>query len=120
MSANVQRGDDFVFLLDREHVTVSDIANTGDDELVRMAHEWLDGYSARFFLTVARNYQPIADSNRNTFDSHDDSVLFPNAAALLAHLPALVRGTPNALWVILARQDIEDTVRAALTAIKPN
>jgi hypothetical protein len=85
-----------------------------------MANAWRREHSARFFITVARNYQPIAGSSLNTFDSHDDSVLFPDKAALLAALPTLSRSTGGSLWVILAKKDVEDGVRAAITAFKPH
>jgi hypothetical protein len=115
MTTGLHAGDSLVFLLDRTIVTDKDLADTGDDELVRMANEWRQHHSARFFVTVARNYQPIAGSTLNTFDSHDDSVLFPDKAALLAALPTLSRGTGGCLWIILATKDVEDAVRAAIT-----
>jgi hypothetical protein len=115
-----EAGDDIVYLLDRTRVTDEDLAATGDDELVRMANEWRQEHSARFFCTVARNYQPVAGTNLNTFGSHDDSLLFPDKAALLSALPMLARASGGYLWVILATQDVEDTVRAAITAFKPN
>jgi hypothetical protein len=120
MANELRAGDNLVYLLDRTIVTDDDLADTGDDELVRMANEWRQEHVARFFITVARNYQPIAGSGLNTFDSHDDSVLFPDKAALLAALPALSHGAAGALWVILATPDVEAAVRAAITAFKPN
>src|SRR5260370_35297985 len=97
----LRAGDNLVYLLDRTIVTDDDLAATGNDELMRMADEWRREHSARFFITVAHNYQPIAGSVLNTFVSHDDSVLFPDKAALLAALPTLSHGTGGHLWVIL-------------------
>jgi hypothetical protein len=118
--ATVLRGDNLVYLLDRTIVTDHDLAETGDDELMRMGAEWRREHSARFFFTVARNCQPIAGSELNTFDSHDDSVLFLDKAALLGAMPTLSRGTGGSLWLILATKDVESAVRAAITAFKPN
>jgi hypothetical protein len=119
MSA-LRPGDNIVYLLDRSHITDEDLADTGDDELERMATQWRQGYVERFFVTVARNYQPIAGTDLNTFDSHDDSLLFPDKAALLAALPELARLTRGALWIIVATHDVEDAVRSGITAFKPN
>jgi hypothetical protein len=118
--AALQPGDNIVYLLDRTHVTAEDLAAMGHDELVRMADEWLKEHPDRFFVTVARNYQPVSGTKLNTFDSHDDSVLFPDKAALLSALPMLARASGGYLWVILATRDVENAVQAAITAFKPN
>jgi hypothetical protein len=120
MKLELRPGDSIVYLLDRTRVTDGNLVDIGDDELARMADEWRAQHHERFFITVARNYQPIAGSELNTFDSHDDSVLFPDKAALLAAMPTLARETGGSVWVILASQDVEDAVRAAITAFKPN
>jgi hypothetical protein len=116
----IKPGDNLVYLLDRTRVTDDDLADIGDGELTRMATEWREQHHERFFVTVARNYQPIPGSDLNTFDSHDDSVLFPDKAALLAAMPALSKGSAGSLWVIVATPDVEDAVRAAITAFKPH
>jgi hypothetical protein len=117
MSTGLHAADNLVYLLDRTIVTDDDLADSGDDVLVRMANEWRREHSARFFLTIARNYQPIAGSEHNTFDSHDDSVLFPDKAALFAALRTLALGTGGARWIIVAAKDVETAVRAAIKPV---
>jgi hypothetical protein len=114
MSTGLHAGDNLVYLLDRTIVTNDDLADSGDDVLVRMANESRRERSARFFLTIARNYQPTAGSALNTFDSHDDSVFVPDKAALLAALRTLALGTGGALWIILAAKYVATALRAAI------
>jgi hypothetical protein len=111
----LQPGDNIVYLFDRERVTPTLIANIRNSELTRMAAEWLQQYTHRFFLTVARNYQPIAGTELHIFDSHDDSVLFLDRDAYVERLPQLARVTAGYIWVILAAEDIQDATRQALT-----
>jgi hypothetical protein len=107
-------GDSIVYLFDRDHVSEADLETIDNTVLKRMAQEWRRQYAHRFFATVARNYQPIAGTGLNTFDSHDDSVLFADKTALLEHLPRLASSTPGFIWVILATRDVEDAVRAVI------
>jgi hypothetical protein len=112
----LQPGDNIVYLFDRERVTPTLLANVRNPELTRMASEWLQQYAHRFFLTVARNYQPIAGTEFHSFDSHDDSVLFLDRNAYVESLPQLARVTAGCIWVILATADIQDATREALAA----
>jgi hypothetical protein len=107
-------GDNIVYLFDRDHVTEAELDKIENAVLKRMATEWRQQYTHRFFATVARNYQPIAGTALNTFDSHDDSVLFADKAALLEYLPRLARHTPGFIWVVLATEDVEHAVRAVI------
>ena len=107
-------GDNIVYLFDRETVTDSDVEDVHNSVLKRMASEWLQQYTQRFFLTVARNYQPIAGTELNTFDSHDDSVLFQDKAALLAMLPRMSSAWQGFIWVILATSDVGDAAHAVI------
>jgi hypothetical protein len=107
-------GDNIVYLFDREHVGHAELANIQNQALTHMAAQWLDQYSHRFFLTVARNYQPVAGTKLHTFASHDDSVLFLDQAALLEQLPTLTRATAGCTWVMLATEDVVDAFRAAM------
>jgi hypothetical protein len=108
-------GDNIVYLFDRDRVSESELDRVIDNAaLKRMASEWRQQYTHRFFCTVARNYQPIAGTTLNTFDSHDDSVLFADSAAFLEYLPRLVSFAGSFIWVVVATKDIEDAVRAAL------
>ena len=109
-----QPGDNIVYLFDRERVWHDDLAKMRNAALTQMAAEWLQQYPHRFFLTVARNYQPIAGTDLHTFDSHDDSVVFQDKSELLEYLPQLSRVTAGFIWVILATEDIVDAFRAAL------
>lgn len=110
----LRAGDNIVYLFDRDQVTEAELDKIENSVLKRMATEWRQQYTHRFFATVARNYQPIAGSALNTFDSHDDSVLFADKAALLEHLPRLARYTAGFIWVVLATQDVEHAVRAVI------
>ena len=112
-------GDNIVYLFDRETVTHSDVEKVRNSVLKRMASEWLQQYTQRFFLTVARNYQPIAGTELNTFDWHDDSVLFQDKTALLALLPRMVSAWPGYIWVILATGDVRDAAREAIGPEEP-
>jgi hypothetical protein len=112
----LQPGDNIVYLFDRERVTPALLASIRNDELTRMASEWLQQYTHRFFLTVARNYQPIAGTELHTFASHDDSVLFLDRDAYVECLPQLARLTAGCFWVMLAAEDIQDATRKAVTA----
>jgi hypothetical protein len=107
-------GDNIVYLFDRDHVTEAELEKIDNAVLKRMASEWRQQYTHRFFATVARNYQPIAGTALNTFDSHDDSVLFADKAALLEYLPRLAGYTAGFIWVVLATRDIDDAVRAVI------
>jgi hypothetical protein len=107
-------GDNIVYLFDRERVGHGDLAKIQNSVLTWMAAAWLDQYTQRFFLTVARNYQPIAGTNLHTFASHDDSVVFQDKTALLEYLPKLSRATAGMTWVVLATEDIVDAFRAAM------
>ena len=107
-------GDHIIYLFDRERVTHADLEKMRNPVLTRMAAEWLRQYSHRFFLTVARNYQPIAGSDLHTFDSHDDSVLFLDKDAFIAHLPKLSLAAGGCIWVVLATEDIQDAARGAV------
>ncbi len=108
-------GDHIVYLFDRERVTQADLAEMRNSVLTQMAADWLQQYAHRFFLTVARNYQPIAGTNLHTFDSHDNSVLFLDKNALIEYLPRLSQVTSGFIWVILATEDIQDATRLAVT-----
>jgi hypothetical protein len=110
----LRAGDNIVYLFDRDHVTAAELDKIDNTVLKRMASEWRQQYTHRFFVTVARNYQPIAGTALNTFDSHDDSVLFADKAALLEHLPRLAQVTGGFIWVVLATQDVEVAVRAVI------
>jgi hypothetical protein len=112
----LQRGDNILYLFDRDSVTEVELESIQNSVLKRMASEWRQQYTHRFFLTVARNYQPIAGTALNTFESHDDSVLFADKAALLEYLPQLARHAAGFVWVVLTARDIQDAVR---TAIEP-
>ncbi len=107
-------GDNIVYLFDRERVGHDDLAKMRNGALTQMAAKWLQQYPHRFFLTVARNYQPIAGTELHTFDSHDDSVVFQDKRALLDYLPQLSRVTAGFIWVILATEDVADALRAGL------
>ena len=110
-------GDNIVYLFDRDHMAGADVDKIENPVLKRMASEWREQYTHRFFATVARNYQPVAGTAPNTFESHDDSVLFADKAAFLEYLPQLARSAGGFIWVLIATPDIEDAVRAA---IEPN
>jgi len=110
----LQPGDHIVYLFDRERVTHAELETMRNRVLTRMAAEWLEQYSHRFFLTVARNYQPIAGTDLHTFDSHDDSVLFLDKDAFIEHLPKLSRATGGCIWVVLATEDIQAAARRAV------
>jgi hypothetical protein len=56
----LQPGDDSAYLFDREQVTRAYIQGIRNAVLAQMAGEWLQQYTQRFFLTMARDYQPIA------------------------------------------------------------
>jgi len=114
VDAELNIGDNIVFLLDREQVTDEDLADTADAELVRMANEWLREQAARFFITVARQWKPVPDTELNTFASHDDRLVFLDKAALLAAIPELATDTAGALWLILAAPDVERAVRKVI------
>jgi hypothetical protein len=107
-------GDNIVYLFDRERVSGTEVDKIENPVLKRMAGEWLQQYTHRFFVTVARNYQPIAGTAMNTFESHDDSVLFADQAALLEYLPRLNRFAGGFIWVVFAAKDIEQAVRAVV------
>jgi len=107
-------GDHIVYLFDRERVTPAELAKVRNEVLTRMAREWLEQYPHRFFLTVARNYQPIPGTELHTFATHEDSVLFQDERALLDYLPQLSRVTPGFMWVVVATEHIRRTVGAAL------
>jgi hypothetical protein len=109
-------GDSIVYLFDRDRVTDTELDRIENPVLKRMASEWRQQYTHRFFATVARNYQPIPGTAMNTFESHDDSVLFADKAALLEYLPQLARFGSRFIWVVLATRDIQDTVRAVVEA----
>lgn len=109
-------GDNILYLFDRDGVTEEELERIENSVLKRMASEWQQQYTHRFFLTVARNYQPIPGTALNTFESHDDSVLFADKAALLEYLPQLSRHAGGFVWVVLAAGEIQDAVR---TAIEP-
>jgi hypothetical protein len=114
----LQPGDNIVYLFDRDQVSESELDRVIDNAVLkRMASEWQQQYTHRFFCTVARNYQPIAGTALNTFETHDDSVLFADKTAFLEQLPRLARFAGSFIWVVLATKDIEDAVRAA---IEPN
>jgi hypothetical protein len=109
-------GDNIIYLLDRDHVTETELEKIQNPALKQMAGDWRRQYEHRFFVTVARNYQPIAGSAMNTFESHDNSVLFLDKAALLEHLPRLERFASGFIWVVLATEDVQDAVRALVEA----
>jgi hypothetical protein len=109
----LQPGDNIVYLFDRERVGHADLAKIQNRALTQMAAEWLDQYTHRFFLTVARNYQPIAGTGLHTFASHDDSVLFLDKTALLEQLPKLSQAAAGCMWVVLATDDVIDVFRTA-------
>jgi len=110
-------GDNIVYLFDRDRVSDTEVDKLENPVLKRMASEWRQQYTHRFFATVARNYQPIAGTAMNTFESHDDSVLFADKAALLEYLPRLDRFASGFIWVVFATQDIQEAVRAV---VEPN
>jgi len=110
----LQPGDNIVYLFDRERVTETEIDKINNSVLQRMATEWRQQYTHRFFVTVARNYQPIPGTDLNTFESHDDSVLFQDKAALVAYLPQLARFAGGFIWVVFATQDVTDAARAVV------
>ena len=112
----LRAGDHIVYFFDRQRVTHADLAQMRNPTLTSMAAEWLQQYGHRFFLTVARNYQPIAGTELHTFDSHDNSVVFVDENALTEYLPQLVRVTQGYMWVVLATEEIEDAIRTAVTA----
>jgi hypothetical protein len=109
-------GDNIVYLFDRERVTDAEVDKIANPVLKQMAADWRQQYTHRFFLTVARNYQPIPGTSMNTFASHDDSVLFIDKATLLENLPRLGQfaGGAGFVWVLFATRDIEDAARAVL------
>jgi hypothetical protein len=109
-------GDNIVYLFDRERVTPAVLENIRNSILTTMAAEWLQQYTHRFFLTVARNYQPIPGTELHGFDSHDDSVLFLDKNAYVEYLPRLSRVTAGYIWVVMATEDIQDATREALMA----
>ncbi len=113
----LRAGDHIVYLFDRERVTQAVLETMRDPVLTRMTSEWLQQYTHRFFLTVARNYQPLPGTDLHTFDSHDDSVLFIDEAALLEHLPKLSRVTAGCIWVVLATEDIRDVARRTIEGL---
>ncbi len=110
----LRAGDNIAYLFDREQVTAAYVQGIRNTALAQMAGEWLQQYSQRFFLTVARNYQPIAGADLNTFASHDDSVLFEDKAALLEYLPRLAQASVGFVWVVLATADVQAAARAAM------
>lgn len=110
----LRAGDNIVYLFDRDYVTEAELDKIDNIVLKRMASEWRQQYTHRFFVTVARNYQPIAGTALNTFDSHDDSVLFADKAALLEYLPRLAECTVGFIWLVLTTQDVEVAVRAVI------
>jgi len=83
-----------------------------------MASEWQRRYAHGFFLTVARNYQPIPGTELHQFDSHDDSVLFLDKSALVEYLPRLSQVTGGYIWVMLVTEDIQGAARRALTGLE--
>lgn len=107
-------GDNIVYLFDRERVTEAEVDKIDNPVLKRMAGEWRQQYTHRFFLTIARNYQPIPGTTMNTFESHDDSVLFVDKATLVENLPRLSQFAGGFVWVVFATRDIEDAARAVL------
>ena len=111
----LQPGDNILYLFDRERVGHADLAKIQNRALTQMAAEWLEQYAHRFFLTVARNYQPLPGTNLHTFASHDDSVLFLDKTALLEHLPQLSQAAAGCMWVVVATEDVVDVFRAATT-----
>jgi hypothetical protein len=112
----LQPGDNIVYLFDRERVGHADLAKIQNRALTQMAAEWLDQYTHRFFLTVARNYQPLAGTTLHTFASHDDSVLFLDKTTLLDSLPKLSQAAAGCMWVVLATDDVIDVCRAAVVS----
>ena len=116
----LQPGDNIVYLFDREHVTPALLETIQNSALTQMASEWLQKYPHRFFLTVARNYQPIAGTEFHVFDSHDDSVLFQDKNALVEYLPRLSQVTAGYFWVVLATEDIQTAARRAVTDLDSN
>lgn len=110
-------GDHIVYLFDRERVTPAVLEQIRNSDLTHMASEWLQQYEHRFFLTVARNYQPIPGTEFHRFDSHDDSVLFLDRNALIEYLPRLSQVTAGYIWVMLTTEDIQNAARRALTAL---
>src|SRR5215469_2871701 len=111
-------GDNIVYLFDRERVTPAVLETIRNSDLTHMAAEWLQLYPHRFFLTVARNYQPIAGTEFHVFDSHDDSVLFLDENALVERLPQLSQVTAGYIWVVLATEEIQEAARRALMGQK--
>jgi hypothetical protein len=107
-------GDNIVYLFDRDRMTAADLDKIDNSVLRRMASEWRQQYTHRFFVTVARNFQPLAGTALNTFESHDDSVLFADQAAFLEYLPQLARHAGSFIWVVIATREIEDAVRATI------
>jgi len=120
MTRELQPGDNIVYLLDRERVTPTVLETIQNSDLTRMAAEWLQQYPHRFFLTVARNYQPIAGTEFHRFDSHDDSVLFQDKDALVEYLPRLSQVTAGYMWVVMATEDIQESARRAVTGFSIN
>jgi hypothetical protein len=116
----LQPGDHIVYLFDRERVTPAVLGEIQNEVLTHMAAEWLQQYGHRFFLTVARNYQPIPGTEFHRFDSHDNSVLFQDKSALVEYLPQLSRVTAGYIWVVLATDDIKEAAREAITGLKSN
>jgi hypothetical protein len=112
----LQPGDNIVYLFDRERVGHDELAKIQNGVLTWMAAAWLDQYTQRFFLTVARNYQPVAGTNLHTFASHDDSVVFEDKTELLEYLPRLARATAGLMWVVLATEDIVDAFGATMAS----
>jgi hypothetical protein len=47
-------------------------------------------------------------------------VLFHDRPALVAALSTLARSTGGCQWIIVAPQDVQDLMRSAITAFKPN
>lgn len=113
-AAPVRPGDSIVYLLDRATVSEAVLATIRNPVLVGMATQWLREYPHRFFLTIARNYQPIPGTTLHTFDSHDDSVLFLDEAALMGAMPRMASATGPLLWVVLGTEDVRRAVTAAL------
>ena len=107
-------GDNIVYLFDRERVTDTEVDKIDNPVLKSMAGEWRQQYTHRFFLTIARNYQPIPGTALNTFESHDDSVLFADKATLVEYLPRLSQFASGYIWVVFATRDIEEAARAVL------
>jgi hypothetical protein len=116
----LQPGDNIVYLFDRERVTPAVLQDIRNEVLTHMASEWLQQYGHRFFLTVARNYQPVPGTEFHHFDSHDDSVLFQDKNFLVEYLPELSRLTAGYIWVVIATDDVKEAAREAITGHKSN